>query len=63
VTEANDSELNLFGEERLERFLTSNTSLPIQELVKEAFTEVNNFASGVPQFDDVTVLTLVYNGQ
>lgn len=63
VTEANDSGLNLFGEERLERFLTSNTSLPIQELVKEAFTEVNNFASGVPQFDDVTVLTLVYNGQ
>ncbi|MGV8090859.1 MAG: PP2C family protein-serine/threonine phosphatase [Mangrovibacterium sp.] len=62
VTEANNADLVLYGEERLENFLKSRSDIPIQELVKEAFTEVNTFASGVPQFDDVTILTVLYNG-
>jgi sigma-B regulation protein RsbU (phosphoserine phosphatase) len=62
VTEANNADLALYGEERLENFLKSRSDIPIQELVKEAFTEVNTFASGVPQFDDVTILTVLYNG-
>jgi len=62
VTEANNVNLELLGEERLENFLTARLDSPIKELVKEAFNEVNTFASGMPQFDDVTILSILYNG-
>lgn len=62
VTEANNRDLELFGEERLANFLAARSEMPIQELVHDAFTEVNAFAAEMPQFDDVTVLTLRYNG-
>ncbi|MGV8135798.1 MAG: PP2C family protein-serine/threonine phosphatase [Mangrovibacterium sp.] len=62
VTEANDINTNLFGEQRLEEFLAQHVNSPLPEIVKNAFNEVNTFASGVPQFDDVTILTILYNG-
>jgi sigma-B regulation protein RsbU (phosphoserine phosphatase) len=62
VTEANDINTNLFGEQRLEEFLAQHVNSPLPEIVKNAFNEVNTFASGVPQFDDVTMLTILYNG-
>ncbi len=62
VTEAFNSKEELFGEERLENFLYQRLNSPIEKIVKESFTEVNNFSSGVPQSDDVTILSFVYNG-
>lgn len=62
VTEANDVNTSLFGEQRLEEFLAQHRNSPLPELVKNAFNEVNTFASGVPQFDDVTILSILYNG-
>lgn len=62
VTEANDINTNLFGEQRLEEFLAQHVNSPLPEIVKNAFNKVNTFASGVPQFDDVTMLTILYNG-
>jgi len=63
VTEANDINNELLGEERLEKFLSSRSNSPIEDIVREAFHEVNTFASGMPQFDDVTILAILYNGQ
>ncbi len=62
VTEANDINTDLFGEQRLEDFLAQHVASSLPEIVKSAFNEVNTFASGVPQFDDVTMLTILYNG-
>ena len=59
VTEANNVNLELLGEERLENFLKARLDNPIDKLVKDAFNEVNTFASGVPQFDDVTILSVL----
>jgi len=58
VTEAMDPQDELYGDERLERFLSEHLALPVAELVAALFASVERFANGAPQADDITVLAL-----
>ena len=61
VTEAIDKNGEFFSEERLERFLAENASTKTPEqLVVDLHAAVQAFSRGVPQADDVTVLSLRY---
>jgi len=61
VTEAIDKNGEFFSEERLERFLAENASTKTPEqLVVDLHAAVQRFSKGVPQADDVTVLSLRY---
>ena len=62
VTEAFNSKEELFGEARLEVFLTDRLTKPIEEVVRDTFTEVMQFTTGAPQSDDITLLAIRYNG-
>ena len=62
VTEATDAENQLFGEERLlDTLTTSNADTAAQTLadMKEA---IDDFVGEAPQFDDITMLGLIYKG-
>lgn len=57
VTEAHDKELKLFGENRLKAFLQSH-DISAHEMVDQLIEEVNNFANGRLQHDDITLLAM-----
>ena len=63
VTEAFNRNHEAFGEQRIEELLTRHRNLPIKDLVLETIRAVESFADNVPQSDDITLLTLRYNGQ
>jgi serine phosphatase RsbU (regulator of sigma subunit) len=56
ITEANASNENYFGEERLIKFLDKNRNLPVKNLCKNLIEHVHRFEKG-NQYDDITVLT------
>jgi phosphoserine phosphatase RsbU/P len=62
VVEAFNPREELFGEERLLTFLRANAALAPEDMIKECFSDVNQFASGMSQSDDITMLALRYNG-
>lgn len=62
VTEAFNTKDEAYGEDRLEAFLKQNAASPIDEVVKKSFTEINDFSAGVPQSDDITLLSILYHG-
>lgn len=51
-----------YGEERFINFLNQRLNLPVENIIKETFTDVNDFVAGAPQFDDITLLGLTFNG-
>jgi sigma-B regulation protein RsbU (phosphoserine phosphatase) len=55
-TEASNADEEEFGLERLEDELTSGLSLPARELSDRLFGAVAEFAQGMPQYDDQTLL-------
>jgi sigma-B regulation protein RsbU (phosphoserine phosphatase) len=63
VTEAFNSEGEVYSEERLELLLQKQVNTPIEELVRETFREVNLYSTGEPQSDDITLLAIRYNGR
>lgn len=63
VTEAVDGGGNLFSEHRLEHFLERVNGSSRKEIIQGAVAEVRAFAAGVPQSDDITLLTLRYLGE
>jgi len=63
VTEAFNDKDELFSENRLENLLKSHTTTSIVDVVKDTFEAVNVFSSGVPQSDDITILSLAYHGK
>jgi len=63
VTEAFNLQEEQYTEERLEQFLLSRLSTPLQQLVKETIAEVNLFSTGVPQSDDITLLAVQFTGR
>ncbi len=63
VTEAFNINDEAYGESRLEAFLLRNLGSPIDETVKNSFSEINDFSAGVPQSDDITILSIIYRGQ
>jgi sigma-B regulation protein RsbU (phosphoserine phosphatase) len=62
VTEAVEKNGNFFSEQRLEQFLATNASQTPEQLVLNLHAAVQDFAKGVQQADDITVLSLRYLG-
>lgn len=62
VTEATDSENNLYGEERLLALLNSMSGLTGEEICRAVKADIDAFVGDAPQFDDITMLYLKYNG-
>lgn len=62
VTEATDVEKRLYGMERLKKTLAKNRDKMPKELLAAVKADVDAFAGGAPQFDDITMLCLHYKG-
>ncbi|HSS44699.1 MAG TPA: PP2C family protein-serine/threonine phosphatase, partial [Thermoanaerobaculia bacterium] len=58
VTEAGNESEEEFGLERLSALLAAGGARPAQELCDSVFARVARFASGMPQYDDQTLLLL-----
>jgi sigma-B regulation protein RsbU (phosphoserine phosphatase) len=58
VTEAMNIQGELFGTERLEAVIKQNSNASSEELVEHIIREVQEFTSGAPQSDDITLLIL-----
>lgn len=58
VVEAHDKGKNLYGNERLQQVLDGARDCPGEEVLDRIFEDVNVFATGVPQFDDITMVIL-----
>ena len=62
VTEAMNADSDLFGEERLSRTLAEQVHLPSHELKRRILGDVEAFAGGAEQHDDVTIVLLRVGG-
>ena len=62
VTEAADVQEELFGEERLMDALNGAPDVAPQTLLPFVRERIADFAQDAPQFDDITMLGLVYKG-
>lgn len=60
VTEATNTENNLYGEERLIEFMNKNRSQEAPKLLKALKENIDEFVGEAPQFDDITMLMLDY---
>jgi serine phosphatase RsbU (regulator of sigma subunit) len=58
VVEAHDKGKNLYGNERLQKVFDGARDCPGEEVLDRVFEDVNVFATGVPQFDDITMVIL-----
>ena len=63
VTEAANNENILFGESRLVETINNNCDLPLCEFDTSIKQEIEKFAEGAEQADDITMLVLRYKGQ
>lgn len=62
VTEAKNHAGDDFSETRLEACLPSLAQTPLPEMFDRILHEVNGFVNGAAQADDLTILTLRFNG-
>lgn len=60
VPEATNHENELYGSEQLAKVLNENKELDADQLIKKVKEDVDLFANGAPQFDDITMLCLEY---
>ena len=58
VTEAHDANKNLYGEDRLEAVIERTKDETGDQVVEAIVDDVNEYAKGVPQFDDITMIVL-----
>lgn len=58
VTEAHNEKNELYGEERLEKILQESQALNAKEINEKIYTSVVDFAHGVEQSDDITILVV-----
>ena len=63
VTEATDAKKRLFGEERLLEALNASGTETPEALLPCVRGEIDAFVKDAPQFDDITMLALLYRGQ
>ena len=61
VTEANNVERELYGEERLEKYLNANTEYSVEQLLEGVKKDVDSFVGDADQFDDITMLCLYFS--
>jgi sigma-B regulation protein RsbU (phosphoserine phosphatase) len=62
VTEAENEDKDFFDEDRLIEYLKNHTDRSLASLVKGLFLEVMKFSGSAIQTDDITVLSVQYNG-
>lgn len=62
VTEANDEQGDLYGEDRLAAFLNANKEKAPEELTATVWADIGQFQGKAEQFDDITMLAVRYNG-
>ena len=60
VTEATNTQNELYGEDRLIEFMNKNLSLEATELLPELKGDIDEFVGEAPQFDDITMLIFDY---
>lgn len=58
VVEAHDRNSELYGDDRLKRMMDSTRDLPGEQVLEQILADVNKHATGVPQFDDITMVIL-----
>lgn len=58
VTEAMDVDDGLYGDKRLEQLMQAGSFESAEEIVDTIFTDVEKYATGAEQADDITVLTI-----
>ncbi len=62
VTEAMNHERELFSDPRLLETANNNLDLPLKEFIEKLKGEIDEFADGTEQSDDITMLALRYKG-
>jgi phosphoserine phosphatase len=63
VFEYCNAEGECFGDARVEAFIAARAGAPMQDLAAELLREVQAFADGAPQEDDVTIVLLGRHGE
>ena len=63
VTEATDAKEELYGDDRLRAVLEKFREASPEEICAAVKRDVDGFVGSAPQFDDITMLSLKYNGQ
>ena len=58
VNEAEDMEMNQFGDDRLVSLLEKNAGAEPKEIVETTFAQVQLHADGATQSDDITVMCI-----
>jgi sigma-B regulation protein RsbU (phosphoserine phosphatase) len=61
VTEATDPEEHLYGDERLCEVLNKESTQELATILRAVKKDVDAFAAGAPQFDDITMLALRFD--
>ena len=56
MTEAENTEDEMFGEERLEQLLIEHRHASAREIEEQVYSSVKDFAAGAPQTDDLTMV-------
>ena len=62
VTEATNADKELFGNDRLLAALNKNPDANPEETLKNVMDSINDFVADAEQFDDITMLSVKYNG-
>ncbi|MEE1018787.1 MAG: SpoIIE family protein phosphatase, partial [Acutalibacteraceae bacterium] len=62
VTEATDANEQLYGEDRLLKFMNTLNGVPADLVCGAVKADVDKFVGDAPQFDDITMVYLRYNG-
>jgi sigma-B regulation protein RsbU (phosphoserine phosphatase) len=62
VTEAENNEHELYGDSRLLNILNKTKTMPLDEMLRGIRKDIDAFADGAEQFDDITMLCLEYHG-
>jgi sigma-B regulation protein RsbU (phosphoserine phosphatase) len=62
VTEAMDPNERPYSDRRLAGFLASNRYSSPRQIIGDLVNDVRQYAGGAPQWDDITLLALVYFG-
>ncbi|MCQ2436522.1 MAG: SpoIIE family protein phosphatase [Clostridia bacterium] len=60
VTEATDSENELYGMKRLEKVLSENSDKSPADILAAVKSDIDEFVGVAPQFDDITMLAFEY---
>lgn len=62
ITEATNKKEQLYGEEALKNIIQQSASCDVAEICRQVKEDVNGFVKDAPQFDDMTMLVMRWNG-